>query len=94
MKALTGQQLEIYKEVFPELTKNQIQIALLLTLGVPEKNIADMRYVTQDTIKKTILLIKKKYDVESKSSLLSVFQIKTFHSFLIAYHNSSKHAIP
>ncbi|WGO83059.1 helix-turn-helix transcriptional regulator [Arsenophonus apicola] len=94
MKALTDQQLEIYKEVFPELTKDQIQIAILLALGVPEKNIADMRYATQDTIKKTILLIRKKYDVESKSSLLSVLQVKIFHTFLMSYQNSFNHAIP
>lgn len=94
MKALTDQQLEIYKEVFPELTKDQIQIAVLLAMGVSEKNIADLRYVTQDTIKKTILLIRKKYDVESKSSLLSVFQVKIFHSFLMTYHKLSKPAMP
>ncbi|RXK33369.1 hypothetical protein BBD39_08050 [Arsenophonus endosymbiont of Bemisia tabaci Asia II 3] len=94
MKALTDQQLEIYKEVFPELTKDQIQIAVLLAMGVPEKNIADMRYVTKDTIKKTILLIRKKYDVESKSSLLSVFQIKIFHHFLMTYHVLTNDTIP
>lgn len=94
MKALTDQQLEIYKEVFPELTKDQIQIAVLLAIGVPEKNIADMRYVTHDTIKKTILLIRKKYDVESKSSLLSVFQVKIFHYFLMTNHVLTNAAIP
>ena len=94
MKTLTDKQLEIYKEIFPELTKDQIEIVTLLAMGVTEKNIADMRYVTHDTIKKTILLIKKKYDVESKPSLLSVFQVKIFHYFVMKYHRLYQPAIP
>lgn len=83
MKAFDLNQIEYFKEIFPELTPEQLETALLFSLGLSKKEIAMMRSVSYTAVEKMLEVIKDKFEFYSLSNLLSVFQVRLFFFFLL-----------
>lgn len=69
-------QIQDFRDVFPELTPDQLEIAMLLSLGLSHKEIAVIRGVALKTIEAMLATIKEKFDFPSLNNLLSMFQVR------------------
>ncbi|WP_050747346.1 helix-turn-helix transcriptional regulator [Sodalis glossinidius] len=58
------------------MTPDQLEIAILLSLGLSQKEIAVIRGVAPKTIEIMLGTIKKKFDFPSLNNLLSLFQVR------------------
>lgn len=83
MKAFDLKQIEYFKEIFPELTPEQLETALLFSLGLSKKEIAIMRSVSYIAVEKMLEVIQNKFEFYSLSNLLSLFQVRLFFFFLL-----------
>lgn len=69
-------QIQEFRDVFPEMTPDQLEIAMLLSLGLSQKEIAVIRSVALKTIEAMLVTIKEKFDFPSLNNLLSMFQVR------------------
>lgn len=66
------------KDVFPELTPVQFKMAMLLSLGMSQGEIADLRSVKYQVVNQTLEDIKVKLDFYSLNNLMTMFQVRLF----------------
>ncbi|AHF73674.1 phage protein [Candidatus Sodalis pierantonius str. SOPE] len=77
MKSFNVKQVEKFRDVFPELTTiEQLETAMLFSLGLSKKEIAAARDVVYITVEKMLDAIKSKFNLYSLNNLLSVFQVR------------------
>lgn len=76
MRTFDLTQVEKFRDVFPELTTiEQLETAMLFSLGLTKKEIAIFRGVAYITTKNILDTAKRKLNVDSSTNLLSVFQV-------------------
>ncbi|HGJ5854644.1 helix-turn-helix transcriptional regulator [Arsenophonus nasoniae] len=77
MRIVDVNQIEQFSNVFPELTtKEQLETAMLFSLGLSKKEIASARNVAYRTVEHSLEDIKTRYDLYSLNDVLSIFQIR------------------
>lgn len=83
MKAIDIRQLKNLNDYFPELTPDQLETGMLFSMGIKKKEIAFLRSVTYSTVEKMLDTIKQKFEVDSLTQLLSIFQSRLYFIILI-----------
>lgn len=68
--------LEVLRNVFPELTKVQLETMILFSSGFLIKEIAGHRGISVQSVAKTLSECNKKYDVNTAESLRNIFIIR------------------
>lgn len=81
-------QVKHFKNLFPELTPDQLETALLFSLGFRKTDIAMMRSVSYIAVEKMLEVIKKKFEFPSLHNLLSVFQVRLVFFALLKCHSN------
>lgn len=77
MRTFDLTQVEKFRDVFPELTTiEQLETAMLLSLGLSKKEISALRGVAYITTENILNTVKRKLNSTSLNSLLSVFQVR------------------
>ncbi|WP_290608571.1 transcriptional regulator [Arsenophonus sp. ENCA] len=77
MRIVDVNQIEQFSNVFPELTtKEQLETAMLFSLGLSKKEIASARNVAYRTVEHSLEDIKARYDLYSLNDMLSIFQVR------------------
>lgn len=83
MRIINIKNVETLRNYFPELTPDQFETGMLFSMGIKKKEIAFLRSVTVSTIDKMLETIKQKFEINSISQLLSVFQSRLYFIILI-----------
>lgn len=85
-------QIHEFRDVFPELTPDQLEVAMLLSLGLSHKEIAVIRGVALKTIDTILATIRDKFDFFSLNNLLLMFQVRLVFFALseCKRHNSTR----
>ncbi|HGJ5857430.1 helix-turn-helix transcriptional regulator, partial [Arsenophonus nasoniae] len=78
MRMFDLNQVAELKDVFPELTPVQFETAMLLSLGMSQGEIADLRSVKYQVVNQTLEDIKVKLDFYSLNNLMTMFQVRLF----------------
>lgn len=90
MNAIDKKHVEKLKDIFPELTPDQLETAILFVLGTPKKEIAYQRSVTYKAVETMLNEIKVKFNVYSLSDLYSIFKIRLFFCVISLLNMYSK----
>lgn len=78
MRTFDVAQVAELRDVFPELTPVQFETAMLLSLGMSQGEIADLRSVKYQVVNQTLEDIKVKLDFYSLNNLMAMFQVRLF----------------
>ncbi|WP_334472815.1 transcriptional regulator [Arsenophonus sp. PmNCSU2021_1] len=63
------------RNLFPELTPVQFEMALLFAFGIPQKEISVLRSVAYKVVRQTITEARMKFEPASLTGLLTVFHV-------------------
>ena len=77
MRTFDLKQIKKFQKVFPELnTTEQLETAMLFSLGLTKKEIAAMRDVSYRTVEVMLDNIKKRCQAHSLNTIMTLFQVR------------------
>ena len=77
MRTVDTKQFEAFVHLFPELTtREQLETALLLSLGLTRKEIAMKLVVEYISTEKTLDTLRRKFEFDSLNPLISMVQVR------------------
>jgi len=77
VKTFNLKQIKKFRKVFPELTTTeQLETAMLFSLGLTKKEIAALREVSYKAVEVMLDNIKKRCQVQSLNMIMSLFQVR------------------
>jgi len=77
MRTFNLKQIKKFRKVFPELTtKEQLETAMLFSLGLTKKEIAALREVSYKAVEVMLDNIKKRCQVHSLNMIMTLFQVR------------------
>ncbi|BGI53646.1 MAG: hypothetical protein HamCj_19990 [Candidatus Hamiltonella defensa (Ceratovacuna japonica)] len=77
MRTFDLKQIKKFQKVFPELnTTEQLETAMLFSLGLTKKEIATMRDVRYRTVEVMLDNIKKRCQAHSLNTIMTLFQVR------------------
>lgn len=69
--------LNVLRNLFPELTKMQIEVSALYSLGCTYEVIADIHHISPNTVRSHLRESTKALNVDGHESLRAVFLLRT-----------------
>lgn len=76
MRTFDLNQVAALRDAFPEFTRAQFETGILLSLGLSKKEIAWVRSVTYQAVKKMLEEIMFKMKLHSLNHLFTLFQVR------------------
>ncbi|WP_431225890.1 helix-turn-helix transcriptional regulator (plasmid) [Serratia sp. L9] len=76
MAAIETAQFARYFELFPEMTPTQAMTCILYSMGLTIPTIADLRGVSQETVRKVLQEARQKLELSNLCAVTSVVQVR------------------
>ena len=76
MAAVESAQFARYFALFPELTPIQAMTCILFSMGLTIPNIADLRDVSDKTVRKVLQDVRQKMDLPNQCAVKSAVQVR------------------
>lgn len=76
MAAVESAQFARYFELFPEMTPTQAMTCIMYSMGLTIPTIADLRGVSQETVRKVLQEARQKLELSNLCAVTSVVQVR------------------
>lgn len=76
MTAVDNKEFSQYCKIFPELTPTQSATSILFSMGLPITTIAEMRGVTDESVRKRLQETREKLGLSNISCVRGVVQVR------------------